>query len=58
MRELREQRQLSPQELARASGLDASHVLKIEEGRSNLLFSTILALAKGLSIEPGELLKY
>jgi len=58
LRKLREESNLSVQELALAAGLDTAHLLKIEAGRSNLLFSTILALARALSVEPGELLKY
>ncbi|MDR3711752.1 MAG: helix-turn-helix transcriptional regulator [Puia sp.] len=57
LRTLREQRNLSPGELAKSSGMEAAHLVKIEEGRSNPLFSTILALARGLGVEPGELLK-
>ncbi len=58
LRELREQRNLSPQALARAAGLETFHLLKIEDGRSNPLFSTILALAHGLELEPRDLLAY
>ena len=57
LRELRENRNLSPQELARAAGLETSHLLKIEDGLSNPLFSTLLALARALGVEPRELLE-
>jgi transcriptional regulator with XRE-family HTH domain len=55
--ELREQKQLTIRDLAHRSGLDARQVGRIEAGKVNLLFSTILALARGLGISPEELLE-
>ena len=55
--ELREQKELTIRELAHRSGLDARQISRIETGKVNLLFSTILALARGLGISPEELLE-
>jgi transcriptional regulator with XRE-family HTH domain len=54
---LREQKGLSLRELAVSSGLEYRQVVQIEAGKVNLLFTTILALAKGLGIPPGQLLE-
>jgi transcriptional regulator with XRE-family HTH domain len=55
--ELREQKELTIRDLARQSGLDARQISRIETGKVNLLFSTILALARGLGVSPEELLE-
>lgn len=55
--ELREQKELTIRELAKRSGLDARQIGRIEAGKVNILFSTILALARGLGITPEELLE-
>jgi transcriptional regulator with XRE-family HTH domain len=55
--ELREQKELTIRDLARRSGLDARQISRIETGKVNLLFSTILALARGLGVSPEELLE-
>jgi transcriptional regulator with XRE-family HTH domain len=55
--ELREQKGLTIRDLARQSGLDARQIGRIETGKVNLLFSTILALARGLGVSPEELLE-
>ena len=55
--ELREQKELTIRDLARRSGLDARQISRIEAGKVNLLFSTILALARGLGVSPEELLE-
>jgi transcriptional regulator with XRE-family HTH domain len=53
---LRAQKQLSVRELAMAAGLEPARVMKIEAGKVNLLFTTILALARALEVSPDELL--
>jgi transcriptional regulator with XRE-family HTH domain len=53
---LRTQKKLSIQELAMATGLDRVRIGKIEAGKVNLSFTTIVALAQGLGIGPHELL--
>jgi transcriptional regulator with XRE-family HTH domain len=55
--ELREQKELTIRDLARQSGLDARQIVRIEAGKVNLLFSTILGLARGLGVSPEELLE-
>jgi transcriptional regulator with XRE-family HTH domain len=54
---LRKQKQLSIKELATAAGLEPAKVMKIEAGKVNLLFTTILALAHALEVSPDELLR-
>jgi transcriptional regulator with XRE-family HTH domain len=55
--ELREQKELTVRDLAKRSALDARQISRIEAGKVNILFSTILALARGLGITPEELLE-
>ena len=54
---LREQKNLSVRELASRSGLAHRQISRIEAGKVNILFTTILALARGLGITPEELLE-
>jgi transcriptional regulator with XRE-family HTH domain len=54
---LRQQKNLSIRELADAAGLESRQVQQIEEGKVNLLFTTLLALARGLEITPDQLLE-
>jgi transcriptional regulator with XRE-family HTH domain len=55
--ELRQQKAMTVQELAARSKLDSRQISRIEAGQVNLLFSTILALSRGLGIPPEELLE-
>jgi transcriptional regulator with XRE-family HTH domain len=55
--ELRLQKNLSVRELASRSGMDQRQIDRIEAGKVNILFTTILALARGLGITPEELLE-
>jgi transcriptional regulator with XRE-family HTH domain len=52
---LRREKDLTTRELAVAAGLEYRQVLQIEAGKTNLLFTTILALSKGLDIPPAKL---
>jgi DNA-binding Xre family transcriptional regulator len=54
---LRQQKGMTVQELASRSHLDPRHISRIEAGQVNLLFSTILALSRGLGVPPEELLE-
>jgi transcriptional regulator with XRE-family HTH domain len=54
---LRQQKGMTVQELAARSKLDSRQISRIEAGQVNLLFSTILALSRGLGIPPEELLE-
>jgi transcriptional regulator with XRE-family HTH domain len=55
--QLRRARGMSIHALAAASGLEYSQVQRIEKGKVNLTFTTLIALAQGLDIEPSELLE-
>jgi transcriptional regulator with XRE-family HTH domain len=55
---LRKQKGLSIRDLADATGLGHHQIEDIEEGRVNLLFTTILALARGLEVTPAQLLDF
>ena len=54
---LKKEKGLSTRELAAAADLKYRQVLQIEAGEVNLLFTTILSLAKGLGIPPDKLLE-
>jgi len=54
---LRQQKGLSIRQLAIAAGLEYRQIEQIEAGRVNLLFTTLLALAKGLGVAPDQLLE-
>jgi len=54
---LRRQKRLSVRELAARSGLTGRQIEQIEAGKINLLFTTIVALARGLGVDPEELLE-
>jgi transcriptional regulator with XRE-family HTH domain len=58
LKTLRTNRKLSLRELAYRSDLEYSHVQRIEKGKVNFAFSTLIALAEGLDITPAELLNY
>jgi transcriptional regulator with XRE-family HTH domain len=54
---LRKQKRLSIRQLAAAADLEYKKVQRIEAGKVNLLFTTILALARALEVDPEELLQ-
>jgi transcriptional regulator with XRE-family HTH domain len=56
--ELRLRKNLSLRELAIAAGLERNKMQRIEEGKVNILFTTILALAGALGITPEELMEF
>jgi transcriptional regulator with XRE-family HTH domain len=53
---LRREKSLSIRDLAASSGLGHRQIEEIEEGKVNLHFTTILALARGLEVDPALLL--
>jgi transcriptional regulator with XRE-family HTH domain len=54
---LRKQRNFSLGDLASRSGVESRRLARIEAGKVNIHFTTILALARGLGITPEELLE-
>ena len=54
---LRRAQGLSIHQLANAAGLEYSQVQRIEKGKVNLAFTTLMALVQGLNTTPAELLK-
>jgi transcriptional regulator with XRE-family HTH domain len=53
---LRAKKGLTVRDLAFATGLEQVRIARIEAGKVNLLFTTILVLAKALEVSPDELL--
>lgn len=58
LKKLREDHNISLRELSARCELDSSKISKIENGKTNLQLSSIFELAKGLEIEPKELLNF
>lgn len=56
VRALRQDKGLSQEELAHASGLDRSYVGQVERGERNIALENIYKLASGLGIEAYKLL--
>jgi len=54
---LRQAKGLSIRQLAAASGLEYSQIQRIEKGKVNLAFTTLVALAQGLDVEVHVLLQ-
>ena len=53
---VREEQGISIRELASRSNLEYSQVQRIEKGKVNFAFTTLIALAEGLAIPPSELI--
>jgi len=47
---------MSQEALAHAAGLAAKHVSEIERANRDVRFTTLVQLAEGLELRPGELL--
>jgi len=58
IKRIREEKGLSLRSLAANCELDDSQISKIENGKRNIQLSTIIELAKGLNVEPKELLDF
>jgi transcriptional regulator with XRE-family HTH domain len=54
--ELREAAGLTQEGLAHAAGLHWTYVGQVERGERNLTYKNVLKLARGLGVEPAELL--
>lgn len=52
IRELRDERGISQEELSHRSGLDRSYMGAVERGERNVSLTNILRIASGLAIEP------
>lgn len=57
VKKMRLARKMTLEELAYASDIELSQVHRIEKGKTNLSLSTLEAIAKGLEMTIGELLK-
>jgi transcriptional regulator with XRE-family HTH domain len=55
---LRKEQNLSLRELSYACNIDYSKIGKIEKGQVNITLTTLLDLAKGLNVDPSELLAF
>ncbi len=55
---LRTAQNLSYRQLAQRCDIDFSNISKIEKGEINIQLSTVLQLAKGLSVTPKELFDF
>lgn len=53
---LRVARNLSQEKLAQLSGLHATTISDVERGKTGVTLDTLEALARGLGLEPGELI--
>ena len=54
---VRQEKGLSIRQLAATSGLEYSQIQRIEKGKVNFAFTTLIALAQGLEIDLHELLE-
>lgn len=57
VKQMRLSKEMTLEELAYASDIELSQVHRIEKGKTNLSLSTLEAIAKGLEMKIGELLK-
>jgi transcriptional regulator with XRE-family HTH domain len=58
VKKIREKKSLSLVQVDWNCDLDESNISKIENGKVNVQLSTIFELAKGLGVEPKELLDF
>jgi transcriptional regulator with XRE-family HTH domain len=55
LRDIREKKFLTQEELAQKAGLTVVTINRIEKGRQKPRFKTIRKLAEALSVEPGDI---
>lgn len=58
LRKLREERNLGLRGLAARCNVDHAKISDIENGKEDFMFSTLIELAKGLEVQPKELLDF
>jgi transcriptional regulator with XRE-family HTH domain len=58
LQSLREKKGLSLVKMSYNCSIDESKISKIEQGKFNITLSTLLELAKGLGIDPKDLLEF
>lgn len=58
LQKIRLDKKLSLRAMAANCDLDDSNISKIENGKFNVQLSTIIELAKGLDVDPKELLEF
>jgi transcriptional regulator with XRE-family HTH domain len=57
LRRLREAAGLTQMELSNRSGLDMAEISRLERGKKDPRLSTIVRLALGLDVDPGDLVR-
>lgn len=57
LRAARAEREMTQEEVAERSGVQAGEISRIENGKRDPQVSTVLKIAKGLGIKPGQLLE-
>lgn len=57
LRKLRDCKNLSLRDVSTNCNIDNSKISKIEQGHINITLTTLLELARGLKVDPSELLK-
>jgi transcriptional regulator with XRE-family HTH domain len=58
LRRLRKAKGLTLRDLSAACNIDYSNILKIEQGKINITFTSIIDLASALELNPSALLEY
>ena len=58
LRKIREQKGLSQDDVVNGCDVTKGNLSKIENGHKDLQFTTLLEIAKGLGVEPKDLLDY
>ncbi|HET7445324.1 MAG TPA: helix-turn-helix transcriptional regulator [Solirubrobacterales bacterium] len=56
LRAVRDEKELTQEQVAQRSGVQAGEISRIERGQRDPQVSTLLKLAKALGVKPGQLL--